>query len=130
MTPQVLDKLRATSARYDELARLLGEPAVQSDPTTYRTHAKALAELKPVVDRFRERQRVEADLVEHRELAASADPEMKALAQEEIPALERTLTAIDEDIRVLLIPRDPNDDRNILLEIRAGTGGDEAALFA
>src|SRR5438093_1329111 len=130
MTPQVLDKLRSTAARYDELARLLGEPAVQSDPSTYRTHAKALSELKPIVDRFHERQRVDAELAEARELAASGDAEMKALAQDEIGGLEKALAAIDEDIRVLLIPKDPNDDRNILLEIRAGTGGDEAALFA
>jgi peptide chain release factor 1 len=130
MTPQVLEKLKATAARYEELARLLGDPAVQSDATTYRTHAKALAEVEPLVDLYREQQRAEAQLAEARDVAAAGDVEMKALAQEEIEELEKTLARIADEVRVLLIPKDPNDDRNILLEIRAGTGGDEAALFA
>src|SRR6476469_8442205 len=130
MTPSVLEKLKSSAARYDELARLLGDSAVQSDPVTYRTHAKSLAELQPLVDRFRQHERAEAQLVQARELAASGDSEMKALADEEIAGLEKELAAIEADVRYLLIPKDPNDDRNILLEIRAGTGGDEAALFA
>jgi peptide chain release factor 1 len=130
MTPQVRDKLRSTAARYDELARLLSDPAIQADAATYRTHAKSLAELQPLVDRFQQHERAEAELAQARELAASTDPELKALADEEIAGLEKELAAIDADVRLLLIPKDPNDDRNILLEIRAGTGGDEAALFA
>ena len=130
MTPQVLEKLKSVAARYEDLARLLSDPAVQSDATAYRTHAKALAEVEPLVEHYHEHQRAEAQLAEAREVAASGDPEMKALAQEEIEELEKKLARIADEVRVLLIPRDPNDDRNILLEIRAGTGGDEAALFA
>ena len=130
MTPQVLEKLKSTSARYDELARLLGDPAVQADASSYRTHARALAELEPLVERHRQYDRAQAQLAEARDVAASGDPEMQALAQEEITALQGDLARIEADIRVLLVPKDPNDDRNILLEIRAGTGGDEAALFA
>jgi peptide chain release factor 1 len=130
MSPQVLEKLKSVAARYDELTRLLSDPAVQSDATAYRTHAKALAEAEPLVERYRRQQRAEALLADAREVASSADPEMKALAQDEISELEAELRQIAEDVRVLLIPKDPNDDRNILLEIRAGTGGDEAALFA
>jgi peptide chain release factor 1 len=130
MTPQVLQKLKATAARYDELTQLLADPAVQSDATAYRTHAKALAEAQPLADRYHEQQRAAAQLSEARDMAASGDPEMKALAQEEIAELEKTLARIADEVRVLLIPKDPNDDRNILLEIRGGTGGDEAALFA
>jgi peptide chain release factor 1 len=130
MTPQVLEKLKSTSARYDELARLLGDPAVQADASSYRNHARALSELEPLVERHRQYDRAKAQLAEARDVAASGDPEMQALAQEEITALQGELARIEADIRVLLVPKDPNDDRNILLEIRAGTGGDEAALFA
>ena len=130
MTPQVLDKLKSMEARYDELTRLVSDPAIQADPATYRTHAKALAELQPLVDRYREYDRGQRQLAETREVAQSADPEMRALAEDEIRDLDRQLASLHEEIQVLLIPKDPNDDRNVVLEIRAGTGGDEAALFA
>ena len=130
MTPQVLEKLKSLEARYHELSRLLGDPAVQADPPTYRTHAKALAELQPLVDRYHQYLRTSARLVEDREIVETADADLKALAREEISELEKELALVEADIQVLLIPKDPNDDRNILLEIRAGTGGDEAALFA
>jgi len=130
MTSQVLDKLKTIAARYDELARLLSDPAVQADPPTYRTHSKALAELQPTVECFREIQQVEQDLTEARELTGAADAEMQAFAAEEARRLETRLAALDERVRALLVPKDPNDDRNVVLEIRAGTGGDEAALFA
>ena len=130
MTAQVLEKLKSMEARYDELTRLVSDPSVQADPPTYRTHAKALAELQPLVDRYREHDRARQQLAEAREVAQSADPELRALAEEEIADLERQLAALYDDIQVLLIPKDPDDDRNVVLEIRAGTGGDEAALFA
>jgi peptide chain release factor 1 len=130
MTGQVLEKLKSMEARYDELTRLVSDPSVQADPPTYRTHAKALAELQPLVDRYREYDRGHQQLTEARELAQSADAELRALAEDEIAGLERQLAALYDDIQVLLIPKDPNDDRNVVLEIRAGTGGDEAALFA
>src|SRR5436190_17248339 len=130
MTPQVVEKLKSVTARYEDLTRLLSDPAVQSDATAYRTHAKALSELEPLVEKYREYDKLSAQLAEAREVAASSDADMKALAQEEIAELERTLAPFEDQVRVLLIPKDPNDDRNILLEIRAGTGGDEAALFA
>jgi peptide chain release factor 1 len=130
MTPQALDKLRAIATRYDELTHLVSDPAVQADPPTYRTHAKAIAETQDLVDRYREFQVVSRELAEARELALSEDAELKALAADEIRRLESRTAALEDEIRVLLVPRDPNDDRNIVLEIRAGTGGDEAALFA
>jgi peptide chain release factor 1 len=130
MTPQVAEKLRSVETRYEELMRLVSDPAVQADPPAYRTHSKALAELQPLVDAFHAHQQAEGELAQAREVAASGDAELRALADEEIAGLEERLAALDEQIRVLLIPRDPNDDRSIVLEIRAGTGGDEAALFA
>jgi len=130
MTPQFLEKLKSKAARYDELTRLVSDPAVQADPPTYRTHSKALAELQPLVDGFREYERARDDLAQAREVASSGDAELQALAQEEIGQLEQRMGVLTAELRMLLIPKDPNDDRNVVLEIRGGTGGDEAALFA
>jgi peptide chain release factor 1 len=110
--------------------RLVGDPAVQADPPTYRTHTKALADLQETVDRFHEFQQVEREMADARDMAASGDADLRALAAEELPALEARAAALEGTLRMLLVPRDPNDDRNVVLEIRAGTGGDEAALFA
>ena len=130
MTSQVRDKLRAVAARYEELTRLMSDPAVQADPPTYRTHAKALAEAEPLVECLRDYEKTERELADARDLAASGDAGLRALAEEEMPGLQRRLEDLEQQAKVLLIPKDKNDDRNIVLEIRAGTGGDEAALFA
>src|ERR1700683_4346476 len=130
MTPQVLRKLKAMQARYDELTRLVSDAKAQANASTYRANLKAIAELQAVLDRYADYQRVSTDLSTNRELAASADPDLRAMAEEEIPALERREAALMDEIRLLLVPKDPNDDRSVVLEIRAGTGGDEAALFA
>jgi peptide chain release factor 1 len=126
----MLDKLTSVEHRYSELASLLAEPGVQSDPNEYRKHARALAELEPMVERFREYKGVVAELEQAQELARSGDPEMRELAQEELAALESRRDALLQELKVLLVPKDPNDEKNVLLEIRAGTGGEEAALFA
>jgi peptide chain release factor 1 len=130
MTPQVFDKLRTIASRYDELTQLVSDPTVQADVAAYRTHSKAIAEAQDLVDCFREYQRQERALAEAREMAAADDPELRALATDEIASIESRLTGLEDQLRVLLIPKDPNDDRNVVMEIRAGTGGDEAALFA
>jgi len=129
MTPQVEEKLKSLERRYAELVQLVSDPAVLADPATYRTHSKALADLQPLIDKKREYEKVHRELAETRELAASGDAELSALA-DEIPGLESRLTQIERDVEMLLVPKDPNDDRSVVLEIRAGTGGDEAALFA
>jgi peptide chain release factor 1 len=130
MTPQVLDKLKSVAARYEQLMRLVSDASVQADPPTYRTHSKALAEIQPLVDRFREYVALEAQFQDARELEAAGDPVMSAMAKEEGDDLARRLEQLFDEIRVLLIPRDPNDEKNVMVELRAGTGGDEAALFA
>lgn len=130
MTPQVLDKLRFVEARYEELTRLISDASVQADPPTYRTHSKALAEMQDLVDRYREYKVATQSLADTRELANAGDADMKELAAEEIRALEAQIAALESEMQTLLIPKDPNDNRNVVLEIRAGTGGDEAALFA
>ncbi len=126
----MFDKLNAVETRYEQLTALLANPSVQADPSAYRTHAKALAELQPLVERFREFKAVVDEIEQARELAAGNDAEMRALALDELKTLEARRDVILGDIRVLLIPKDPNDEKNVMLEIRAGTGGDEAALFA
>jgi peptide chain release factor 1 len=130
MTPQVSDKLKSMDARYEDLMLMVSDPAIQADQSAFRTHSKALVELQQVVEPYREWLALDRQLAENRELAQSEDAEMAALSKEEIPGLEARLAALEAAIRLLLVPRDPNDDRNIVLEIRAGTGGDEAALFA
>jgi peptide chain release factor 1 len=130
MTPQILQKLKSIQARYDELTRIVSEAGAQANPAAYRTNLKAIADLQEVIDRSAQYQRVAQDLANNRELAAAGDPDLRAMAEEEIPALERREAALADAIRVLLVPKDPNDDRSVVLEIRAGTGGDEAALFA
>ena len=130
MTPQTHEKLKSVTAKYEELTQLVSDPKVQADPPTYRTHSKALAEIEELVEAYRKFQQLDAELTGARELADAGDADMKALAKEEITRLESETAAIEESIKVLLIPKDPNDSRNVMLEIRAGTGGDEAALFA
>jgi peptide chain release factor 1 len=126
----MLDKLTAVEQRYDELLHLLGTTEVQSDPSEYRKHAKAASQIETLVERFREYKAVVRDLTHTEELAASSDADMRELAQEEAKSLVAKRDALLADLKILLIPKDPNDERNVVLEIRAGTGGDEAALFA
>ena len=130
MTPQVLEKLKSVEAKYEELTRLISDASVQADPPTYRKHSKALSELEDLVDRYRQYTKAAQAIADARELAESGDAEMKALAADEIRSLETVATGLEKEIQHLLIPKDPNDDRNVVMEIRAGTGGDEAALFA
>lgn len=126
----MFDKLSVVETQYDELMNRLGTAEVQSDPSEYRKAAKALSELEPLVEKFRQYKNVQKNIEGAEELVKSGDAEMRELAQEELAALEQKRDALLEGLKVLLIPKDPNDERNVLLEIRAGTGGDEAALFA
>jgi peptide chain release factor 1 len=126
----MLDKLTSVETRYAELSRLLADPSVQADQAEYRRHAKALADIEPLVERFREYKGVLAEIAQAEELARSGDEELRGLAEEELVALQGRREALQQDLKLLLVPKDPNDEKNVLLEIRAGTGGEEAALFA
>jgi peptide chain release factor 1 len=123
-------KLEAMTRRHAELEHLLSTPAVLADPATFRDHARAYAELQPVVDRFRARTRLLQEADEARALAVESDPEMSRLARQELKTIEDRLVQIDQELQELLVPQDPNDDKNVIVEVRAGTGGDEAGLFA
>jgi peptide chain release factor 1 len=126
----MFDKLAAEEARYDELTQLLGTSQVQSDPSEFRKHAKALAEVEPLVERFREYKTIVRDIAQTEELAGAGDADMRELAKEEMKSLIARRDVLTTELKLLLIPKDPNDEKNVMLEIRAGTGGDEAALFA
>ncbi|HTL01822.1 MAG TPA: peptide chain release factor 1 [Vicinamibacterales bacterium] len=126
----MIDKLSSIETTYEELMALLASPAVQSNAAEYRKHSKALSEIQPLVERFREYKTVVKEAAQAEELAKGADSDMRELASEELRGLETRRDALLAEMKQLLIPKDPNDQKNIMLEIRAGTGGDEAALFA
>jgi peptide chain release factor 1 len=127
----MLDKLEQIEARYEALTEELSSPEVYSDPSNYAKLNKQHRGLGEVVTKYRELKQLKSELTDSRELLDSADDEeMRELARAEVTSLEERLTKSEEDLRVLLLPRDPNDEKNVILEIRAGTGGDEATLFA
>jgi len=126
----MLDKLLSVESKYHELMALLGDATVQADQSQYRTHAKALSEIEPTVEKFREYKTIVSEIAQAEELAASDDAEMQTLAQEELPGLKARAESLMSEMKILLVPKDPNDEKDVVLEIRAGTGGDEAALFA
>jgi peptide chain release factor 1 len=126
----MFDKLLSVENKYDELMTKLGTAEVQADAAEYRRSAKTLSELEPLVQKFREYKSVEQDIKGAEELINGNDPDMRDLAREELKTLEVRREAVLQDLKILLIPKDPNDEKNVILEIRAGTGGDEAALFA
>ncbi|MBF8300942.1 MAG: prfA [Acidobacteria bacterium] len=126
----MFDKLSTVETQYEDLMTRLGTAEVQSDPAEYRKAAKALSELEPLVQKYREYKAVRKGIEDSDEIVRGADADMRELAQEELKELQAKHEAILGDLRTLLVPKDPNDDKNVILEIRAGTGGDEAALFA
>jgi peptide chain release factor 1 len=126
----MFDKLSTVESQYQELMARLGTTEVQSDPAEYKKAAKTLADIEPLVEKYREYRAVQRDMREAQEIVAGGDAEMRELALEELKGLDATHEAILTDLRMLLVPKDPNDEKNVILEIRAGTGGDEAALFA
>src|SRR6476619_7129660 len=126
----MFDKLLSVENKYDELMTKLGTTEVQADVAEYRRSAKTLSELEPLVQKFREYKGVEEDIKGAEELVNGSDAEMRELAREELKTLEVRRDALIAEMKILLIPKDPNDEKNVMLEIRAGTGGDEAALFA
>jgi peptide chain release factor 1 len=124
----MFDKLTALEAKYEQMMAEMADPAVQADTARFRGHSKALSDMQPLVDAFREYKTVVADLAAAEEMLK--DPDMRELAEDEVGALTGRRDALTSQIKILLVPKDPNDEKNVILEIRAGAGGDEAALFA
>jgi len=127
----LFEKLQQIEARYEDMNRELSSPEVHDDSARYQKVAKAHSELGEIVAKYREWKEIAKGIEESKQLLAeSDDAEMKQMAHDEMRALEARREAVEKEVRVLLIPKDPNDEKNVIVEIRAGTGGDEAALFA
>jgi peptide chain release factor 1 len=127
----MFERLEQTEKKYDELSAQLADPNVVSDTGKYQKLAKQHSDLTPVVEKFREYKDLKRGIADSRAMVASeTDADMRAYAEEELAQLEARVGGIEEELKVLLLPKDPNDEKNIILEIRAGTGGDEASLFA
>ena len=127
----MFERLEQIELKYEELNRALASPDIVSDSQRYQKTAKAHSELAPMVEKYREYKDLTRGIAESKAvIAEEADAEMRAYAQEELAKLEGRIGKVEEDLKVLLIPEDPNDEKNVILEIRAGTGGDEASLFA
>lgn len=130
MERAVREKLLGLVAESDRLTQEMSDPEVASNPDAYRQRAKKLSELRDVVACFRRYQAVEKGLADAEEmLYTESDPEVRAMAEDEKRELSQTFESLEEELKVLLLPRDPNDAKNTIVEIRAGTGGEEAALF-
>ena len=124
----MFEKLDSVEQKYEHMMAEMATPAVQADNAKFRSHSKAVAEMQPLVDKYREYKNVAEEIAATEEMLK--DPDMREMAQEELAQLTAKRDALLAEIKVLLVPKDPNDAKNIILEIRGGTGGDEAALFA
>ncbi len=130
MKTSLLHKLDGLQDRFEELTALLGDAEVISDQTQFRAYSKEYAELEPVSQAFIEYRKVQADLEGAQALLKDNDPDLREMAEEEVTSAKARLQELEDELQRMMLPRDPNDGRNVFLEIRAGTGGDEAAIFA
>ncbi len=126
----MFDRLEQLEARYDELGSQLAQTEIQQDREAYQKIAKQHRDIEETVESYRSLKQTRQALDDARLMLTESDPDLRAMAVEEVAALEPRLVEIEAALRILLLPKDPNDDKNVILEIRAGTGGDEASLFA
>jgi peptide chain release factor 1 len=127
---QYLDRLEETEVRFNDLTTKMADPAVISDSDQYRKVTKAQSELSEVVSKFREWKRAEHELNDARLMLTESDVDLRQMAEMEVARLEPEIAQMETDLQILLLPKDPNDEKNVVLEIRKGAGGDEASLFA
>ena len=125
----MLDRLEQIETRYEDLGRQLADPLLVNDQQKYHKTAKAHRDLEATVSKYRALKQANQGITDARGMLNESDPELAAMAQEELTRLESESAALEEEIKVMLLPKDPNDEKNVILEIRAGTGGDEASLF-
>ena len=130
MKASILEKLQNITDRHEEVGALLSDPDVIGDQNRFRDLSKEYAELEPVVKAYADYSQVQENIVEAKLLLKDADADMRDMAQEELKTGEEELSGLEMDLQKLLLPKDPNDEKNVFLEIRAGTGGDEAAIFS
>src|ERR1700731_1407495 len=127
---QYQQKLDDIERKFDDLNRQMADPAVIGDSAQYRKVSKSHNELAEIVSKYRAWKTASRNLAEARPMLSESDPELRGMAEEEVSRLEPEIARIEDDLKILLLPKDPNDEKNVVLEIRAGTGGDEATLFA
>jgi peptide chain release factor 1 len=127
---QYSQRLDDIEARFEELTRQMTDPAVIGDSDNYRKTAKSRSDIEEVVNKYREYKQVKRNYDEGRQMLEDPDPELRQMAADEIQRMEPQLVSIEEELKILLLPKDPLDEKNVVIEIRAGTGGDEATLFA
>ena len=125
----MFDKLDFITEKYDELSKKVSDPDVINNQPVWQKYIKEMGEIEPIVKKYTEYKKAKEDLAEAKEMLEDGDEEMRELAKMEIGDLEETITSAEDELKILLLPKDPNDEKNVILEIRAGTGGEEAALF-
>ena len=125
----MFDRLDQLEARYEELGLQLSDPKIVTDQENYRKVSKQHRDMEPAVEKFRDYRKLRTAIADAKAMLTESDADMREMAQAELAELEPKLTAVEEELKVLLLPKDPNDDKHIVLELRAGTGGDEASLF-
>ena len=130
MKASLINKLDMLQDRYEELTALLGDAEVISNQPQFRAYSREYAEVEPVVTTFREFCKVQSDLQGAQALLKDSDPDLREMAEEEVASAREQLLVLEDHLQRMLLPRDPNDGRNVFLEVRAGTGGDEAAIFS
>ena len=126
----MFERLEQIEARYESLGQQLADPEIISDQPKYQKIAKQHRDLEGMVDKYREYKQVSQGIADTKAMMQESDPELRAMAEEELLKLEERMPPIEEELKILLLPKDPNDEKNVIIEIRAGTGGDEASLFA
>jgi peptide chain release factor 1 len=130
MKASLLNKLDNLSDRFEELTALLGDAEVIAKQSQFRAYSKEYAEIEPVIAAFRELRKVQGDLEGAQALLKDSDPDLREMAEEEVAEAKAALVELEDKLQRMLLPKDPNDGRNVYLEVRAGTGGDEAAIFS
>ena len=125
----MFDKLDFITEKYDELAQKVSDPEIINNQPVWQKHVKEMGEMEPIVKKYKEYRKAKSDLADAKEILEDGDEEMRELAKMEISELDELIEQQEAELKVLLLPKDPNDEKNVILEIRAGTGGEEVALF-
>lgn len=125
----MFDKLDFITDKYDELARLVSDPDIINNQPVWQKHIKEMGEMEPIVNKYKEYKKAKQDLADAKEMLQEDDEEIREMAKLEISELNDMIAQQEDELKVLLLPKDPNDEKNVILEVRAGTGGEEAALF-
>lgn len=125
----MFDKLDFITEKYDELAQKVSDPEIINNQPVWQKHIKEMGEMEPIVKAYKEYKKAKTELADAKEILEEGDEEMRELAKMEISELEETIENQESELKILLLPKDPNDEKNVILEVRAGTGGEEAALF-